>query len=331
MVAHAPATLGRALARALLARPPPGAPDAGLRAVCRLGLGDDPEFAPLLSAPMDELLADSANDKVRKSPVQEDGPILSLPDPLPDVRVVDSMAGLLAMEQRLMFISGAECLQVGLDAEWRPFSNEQKPTKCALLQVASRTHIFLLDLLGLEEEEDSSKKLDCLLSWLFSSPEILKLGYGFQGDVERLRWSYPGKNCYFCRIANFFDLKIFQDQPHRDLGQGLQGLCKKILGAALDKRMQTSNWENRPLMHEQIEYAALDAFCLLQLYNNCAGAVHSGSFLSCKKLCLVLINPKGCDDITARASSAKCNGACSRNCDGENQDVGKYGVCRCCC
>ena len=47
---------------------------------------------------------------------------------------------------------------------------------------------------------------------------------------------------------------------------GLDGICKEILGLRLDKRMQRSDWEQRPLSKEQVEYAALDAIVLIELW-----------------------------------------------------------------
>ncbi|KAL5484494.1 hypothetical protein EMCRGX_G021006 [Ephydatia muelleri] len=47
---------------------------------------------------------------------------------------------------------------------------------------------------------------------------------------------------------------------------GLSALVHKYTGRPLDKSQQISNWERRPLKPDQVKYAALDAFCLLGLY-----------------------------------------------------------------
>lgn len=46
---------------------------------------------------------------------------------------------------------------------------------------------------------------------------------------------------------------------------GLTSLCARLLGASLDKTWQTSLWHRRPLLPQQRQYAALDAWVLPQL------------------------------------------------------------------
>uniref|UniRef100_K3X4Q2 3'-5' exonuclease domain-containing protein n=1 Tax=Globisporangium ultimum (strain ATCC 200006 / CBS 805.95 / DAOM BR144) TaxID=431595 RepID=K3X4Q2_GLOUD len=48
-------------------------------------------------------------------------------------------------------------------------------------------------------------------------------------------------------------------------GGSLSSATTQILAKPLDKRMQVSNWEDRPLSMEQVQYAALDAHCLVQI------------------------------------------------------------------
>jgi ribonuclease D len=47
---------------------------------------------------------------------------------------------------------------------------------------------------------------------------------------------------------------------------GLSGLTEACLGRPLDKRQRMTNWEDRPLTSEQINYAAMDAKVLIDIH-----------------------------------------------------------------
>ncbi|KAF9430954.1 Exonuclease mut-7 [Entomortierella beljakovae] len=52
---------------------------------------------------------------------------------------------------------------------------------------------------------------------------------------------------------------------------GLSGMLSYICKYKLDKTQQCSNWEQRPLIPEQLVYAAVDAWCLQEIYS----AIHT--------------------------------------------------------
>ena len=113
--------------------------------------------------------------------------------------------------------------------------------------------------------------------------------------MKKLRESFSN-SVHYKHIENTYDIKekwedirinpdIFQDIMIHSLDQekgvsdnmaqdnitterGLSGVLKSIFGKSLNKDMQRSNWENRPLSVDQIRYAASDAYCLILIWDS---------------------------------------------------------------
>ena len=88
--------------------------------------------------------------------------------------------------------------------------------------------------------------------------------------MKRLLESYP-QTVHYHNIENLTDLStidmnLINGVQKKGITLSLSILSENILGFPLDKRMQKSDWERRPLLYDQILYAALDAYVLLLLY-----------------------------------------------------------------
>lgn len=115
---------------------------------------------------------------------------------------------------------------------------------------------------------------------VFNNDEILKLGFAPASDLSMLQKSLPSLNIsnQSWALSSYLDLQLLWRTlltvkgfsfPYSGDGtnENLSNLVKKCLGSKLDKSNQFSNWEKRPLRYDQIIYAALDAYCLIQIYD----------------------------------------------------------------
>ncbi|KAJ9539585.1 hypothetical protein OSB04_026091 [Centaurea solstitialis] len=170
---------------------------------------------------------------------------------------------------------------VGLDAEWKPVRGHQPnlPT-VLLLQIACRLHsplngstiVFLIDL-----SQIHLPSIYHLLRDLFLSPHILKLGFRFKQDLLYLSStfsSHEGCHSGFHTVEPFLDIATIYSHLHHKqttrktkVTKSLSFICQELLGISLSKELQCSDWSRRPLTEDQRTYAAMDALCLLEIFN----------------------------------------------------------------
>ncbi|ETN03223.1 hypothetical protein PPTG_23809 [Phytophthora nicotianae INRA-310] len=161
---------------------------------------------------------------------------------------------------------------VGLDVEWKPTSSKiaaatgSKTTSAmaSILQISSSSRVFVIDLLALQ---DNDFLFETLLGRLFADPFLLKVGFGFDTDLKVLHQTFPERSSLI-NITPFLELSaVVSKLLGVSVGNSLSNATSTILGSPLDKRMQMSNWDVRPLTEPQLTYAALDAYCLVQITN----------------------------------------------------------------
>ncbi len=166
----------------------------------------------------------------------------------------------------------------GIDCEWKPGVAFGIHNPVSTLQLSTRRKTFLVDLqsicqdspTGPCEQENLEARLDPILIKLFKSPTLPLLGYGILQDISKLAASFPHMKC-FLDYTSVIDLQsvssIVYSKASRENMSSLQKITAKLLKKQLDKSQQCSDWTQRPLSQDQIDYAMLDAAVLPQLLN----------------------------------------------------------------
>lgn len=181
-----------------------------------------------------------------------------------DIIWVDDFHGLITATN---YIEG--CKVVGIDCEWKPnYEKGCKPNKVSIMQIASENRAYIFDLIKLHK--DVPIELDCCFKNILCSPNILKLGYNLQCDLYQLSQSYGDLECF-----RYYEMLLDVQKLFSESGGGLSGLAEKVLGAGLNKTRRNSNWEQRPLSQNQMEYAALDAVVLVHIFHCIYNQPHS--------------------------------------------------------
>jgi len=146
-------------------------------------------------------------------------------------------------------------------------NSKSKPT-AALLQLASRNDIFLIDMATLSESSLGREALFTSLGSFFDDVNVIKLGFGASNDLSVLaRATLPYQ--LFCTGSprNLVDLQVEGPKIFPQLkDRGLKEYSLEFLGKPVDKSEQCSNWSIRPLRQSQMEYAAIDAWVLVAIW-----------------------------------------------------------------
>ena len=171
---------------------------------------------------------------------------------LADVRMVktdqdaaDALAALSAVEA------------IGFDTESKPtFLKGEVSTGPHLVQLATDDVAFLFQI--------GPVPAVGVLKEILESPAILKVGFGLQDDVKRLR-SKLGIDA-----ANVLDLSTALRKKGERNTLGAKTAVARYFGQALQKskKITTTNWSLPRLSEKQILYAADDAHVALKIYRH---------------------------------------------------------------
>ncbi|GAB6395595.1 MAG: 3'-5' exonuclease [Bacteroidales bacterium] len=157
------------------------------------------------------------------------------------------------------YLSG--CAKVGFDTETRPCFGRGPRYKIALMQVADDDVCFLfrLNRIGLPKA----------LKDFLQNNSVLKIGLSLRDDFRAIH------KCTNIEPANFLDLQHYVNKFGIE-EKSLQKIYAILFDSQISKKQQLSNWEADELSEFQKQYAALDAWACLKIYNTLT-QVHNGA------------------------------------------------------
>jgi len=140
---------------------------------------------------------------------------------------------------------------IGFDTETRPTFTKGTLNAPSIIQLAGDDIVFIFQL--------DSNKIFKKLSQILSDTTITKCGVSVDRDLIELMYLSPFNPCSFIDLG---DIARMRGIPHH----GLRGLAALLLKYRISKSSQTSDWSRKTLSHNQINYAATDAWISLELF-----------------------------------------------------------------
>ena len=140
---------------------------------------------------------------------------------------------------------------VGFDTETKPSFTKGVKNKVALVQLSTPTACYLI--------RECKMQMPAILSAFLAAPTPLKIGLSLHDDYRVLL-----RSCRF-KPTGFVDLqKIIKKVGIEELG--LQKMYAILFGKKISKAQRLTNWEAPVLTQAQQEYAAIDAWACVDIY-----------------------------------------------------------------
>ena len=155
------------------------------------------------------------------------------------------------------------CDILGVDTETKPAFRRGQNHKVALLQVATREQCFLFRLnhLGLPQS----------IIRLLSNRMVPMVGLSWHDDIMSLHRRAEFTPGWFIDIQDIIGNIGIEDKS-------LQKLYANLFGEKISKRQRLTNWETDVLSDKQKEYAAIDAWACINLYDEIMRLMATGDY-----------------------------------------------------
>ena len=155
------------------------------------------------------------------------------------------------------------CDILGVDTETKPAFRRGQNHKVALLQGATREQCFLFRLnhLGLPQS----------IIRLLSNRMVPMVGLSWHDDIMSLHRRAEFTPGWFIDIQDIIGNIGIEDKS-------LQKLYANLFGEKISKRQRLTNWEADVLSDKQKEYAAIDAWACINLYDEIMRLMATGDY-----------------------------------------------------
>lgn len=180
--------------------------------------------------------------------------------------VIDEIDTLDKAEAAVQAISAHKI--IGFDTETRPSFTRGIVHKVALLQLASLDHawLFRLNQIGMPDG----------VAALLENPDILKIGVSIKDDKAQLLGRRSLKPAGFVELQDMCAEIGIEEK-------GLQKMYGILFGERISKNQQLSNWEIAALTEGQRQYASIDAWACLRIYNKLCELKRTGDYTIIRK------------------------------------------------
>ncbi|MBS0236094.1 MAG: ribonuclease D [Proteobacteria bacterium] len=167
----------------------------------------------------------------------------------------------------------------------------------SLIQVAATGIAFAVDLLKLSRQE-----LQPLFD-ILQNPKCCKVFHSGRQDIEGLY------SAFSVVVANAFDTQVAMQFSGAHGQPGYEAMVRHYLNIQVAKDMQFSDWMQRPLRQEQLDYAIADVVHLLDVYPMVLSEIVQAGKLAwlqqeCDGMINAAISPASCYDILRKLGLA---------------------------
>lgn len=162
------------------------------------------------------------------------------------IHVIDSDTKMHAVAQRLLNEK-----VLGFDTETRPAFKKGESYLPSLIQLASGDRVYIFQLKHIKSYDP--------IAAILNNKEVLKAGIAVNDDIKKLNGLFSLGSSGFVELAEMASRAGIKNA-------GLRGLAALLFGFRISKQTKCSRWDASTLAHEQIVYAATDAWICRELY-----------------------------------------------------------------